>query len=150
MEPLEIIAQQHERIKQLEAREEQTAVDSALGGALDASGLNLHQGAREHLGKLLGAKLAVVGDANGNRVVMAPGGAPVNDWVKAQLGGEYGHFVRGGSSAAAAAGPQLPAVEPRNLSEAVMLTVQAQAGARKTGGDPSRDITQGFGLRPKR
>lgn len=139
------VIQQQQRIQELETQGQKTAVAAAIGGALDATGLTLQTGAREHLTKLLGDQLAVV-PSEGGRVVVAPGGAAVNDWVKTQLTqGNYGHFIRGGGSAAAAGGPQVPAGEPNNMSEAVIMQVKAAAAARPAA-DGRLDPRVGFGL----
>jgi hypothetical protein len=150
MDPAQVIADQSARIRELETRETQTAINSAIGGALDAAGLPLATGAREQLTKLLGGHLAVVPDATGGRAVVAPGGSAVNDWVKAQLTqGSYSHFVRGGATTASIAAPPLPTGEPKNMSEAVFLQHRAAAAARPQGNE-TLDIRLPFGLKPKR
>jgi len=142
------VVSQQAQIRRLENEGQQTAKAAALSSALDAAGLPLVDGGREHLTKLLGDQLAIVPDGRGGRVVLAPNGVAVNDFVKTSLAGAYGHFLKSGSTPAPGGGPHVPVAEPRNISDQVIQRM-AQLAPRPTEA-PSGDMRQPFGLGRKR
>jgi hypothetical protein len=142
------VIEQAAKIRILEAQEEKTAIAAALGGALDAAGLELVASGRDQLARILGDQLALVSDGKGGRVVMAPGGASVNDWIRSTMATpEFSHFARGGRGPAAVSASSTVGTEVlgESLSGLIIREFQAdKASKRPSGiiGDPARP----FGL----
>jgi hypothetical protein len=152
---LEIEAER-KKLKATEDRAKRYALDGELARALAAQ--PLVTGGADQLAQLWRSQFSV--EAQGDTfAVRTPDFQPVGVWIASQLGRpEYAHFLRpqnpGGGTAGGPAGSQgaptpaaNPAVAdgPKNLSEAVLLTI---AAAEKSKADPRLTPALGFGLRP--
>ena len=133
-----------------------THLDGELARALATQ--PLVAGGADQLSQLWRSQFSV--ESQGDTfAVRAPDFQPVGTWIAAQLGRpEYAHFLRAqnpvGGTAGGPPGSQgapTPAANPvvadgpKNLSEAVLLTI---AALEKSKADPRLTPTLGFGLRP--
>ena len=147
-----------ERIKhqKLEERAKRYALDGQLTAALAAQ--PLVAGGAEQLTQLWRSQFVV--EPQGDTFnVRTPDFQPVGTWIAVQLGRpEYAHFLRAQNPAGGTAGaggvqspPTTPGnsvtrdVQPKNMSEAVLLTMAAR---KKSEDDPRLTPTLGMGLRP--
>ena len=119
-------------------------------------------GGREQITRLIGAEPAIAPDGNGGRVVLAPNGIAVNDFVRNELtSGKYSHFVRAVGPPDGAPTQSTPTGDPATASEWAIQEHAARsphiANPQGTGGSiidacgkavPQR--AAGFGLGRKR
>jgi hypothetical protein len=138
-----------------EKRAERYALDGQLTAALASQ--PLVAGGAEQLTQLWRSQFIV--EPQGDTFnVRSQDFQPVGSWIAAQLGRpEYAHFLRAQNPGGGTAGngtvqsPQsapanlTPEAQPRNMSEAVLMTMAART---KSQDDPRLTPTLGMGLRP--
>jgi len=156
------IVHQQARIRQLEAADQQRAVDLALSTAIDQTGHNFTPGAREQLVKLLRSEVGHVTTADGRLALAGPGFQPVGDFVRARLSDpDWSHFVRSGGGPSAPAGqvghagqvagaPTGGQVLAQTLGDVIIERHQQERANRAAAAPANRDMGQAWGLRPAR
>jgi hypothetical protein len=150
------IETERKKLKATEDRAKRYALDGELARALAEQ--PLVTGGADQLAQLWRSQFSV--EAQGDTfAVRTPDFQPVGAWIAAQLSRpEYAHFLRAQNPSGGTAGGPLgsqgaptpkanPAIVdgPKNLSEAVLLTM---AAAEKSKADPRLTPALGFGLRP--
>jgi hypothetical protein len=148
------IEAERQRASAIAAKAKKSALDAELSTAL--AGYEFMPGGHDQVKKLVREDF-VVDEQGETFVARSRDGQPVGQYLGALLGRqEYSHFLkaqhRGGtaSSDKTQTRPTPPAnptpdVEPRNMSEAVLMTMAAR---KKSEDDPRLTPTLGMGLRP--
>ena len=160
---------ERKRLKDTEDRAKRYALDGELARSLASQ--PLVAGGAEQLTQLWRNQLSVEPQGD-SFAVQAPGFQPVSSWIAVQLGRpEYAHFLRsqntGGGTQGGPPGTQglmtttpqsPPPVQPKNMSEAIMMQIAAQqkntanpllsgATQEQADGSVTRQPALGFGLR---
>ena len=145
-----VVAQQTAELQALRAATERSAVEATIAGVIDASGMDLHPGAREQITALLRTEIALV-NHGGQTVPVGPALRPAAVHISERLQSpEFSHFKRGGAPTSPAATPfgQVPAA-PRSFTEAMIADAAATRAAAPQG-DPRMNMSMPMALTAKR
>jgi hypothetical protein len=150
-----VVAQQATELAALRQTAERSAIDATIAGAIDASGLELHPGARGQITELLRNEITLVNHGGGPAIPVGPGLAPAAKHIADRLASDqFSHFVKG--RALSPATPATPAgrqteIEASTLGARMIAHAQQQAAARQAvQGDPRTNMTLPYGLRRQR
>jgi hypothetical protein len=149
-----IISQQRE-IDAIRAREQRQTISAAISAAIDESGVELNPHARQQFIELVRPGIGLI--SHGGQLVAAGEGLkPVGQVVKEKLGSdEFSHFRRGGGPQAPAPGQAASSGQGQQPNESLGAFIVRQAGETRSARaasspPPALDMSQSFGLRPRR